>query len=682
MKVKYANDALFQGVDASIKTWKYCDAVPQYTKTFVIPTQLDPSGICGGELGGSLSSCCTQNLFSIAIPTNDFLKKSYKTWKDKNNAFKSTQTAFMTYVNIKENVSKLRYLADRIKFIYKDSSLLGGLSEYSAYYANNVDYFLNSYFNSSDFNSMKSEFDSDYSSSTTERYKCYSSIWNFRRTAVCKMCMADNSKFTSDQSLLRVKSNVCLKIVTDCAKTWRHMIQVQQANKLFWTFIQELQDPVSNPPPPPPPTIDEDVRWFDLVSHKFINILSGIVNVTAVGSTIKFDEDIQTICQLFLRYDYKSEDEEYIEGKNPSSWDTALSNKNGADISLGSFKKKKLADLTVGQNFSPDLSEKITLAKAELEDATTSVGTIATQVETFKKQLDKDKLNTISATSNDDKLLTMKPMLRTARNYQKQIAFGKQTKIALENKIDFIRSQLSEANKLEFDKEIASTLTTFQTLIKTNFEDGITAFDADVFSRDEFLKDIESKDALIFASVEKLKVAFADLKAYYNSDVLTISSGSYPTDKQITDLKKKANAYLDLFTKARLITKIINRGNYIEEWKFQHSSAVNSDLNTKLVALTTTLRTTLTNAFVTDGTGRLFVSPTMKDKIDKYSDYMSKEGKKLYECNVDSTKITPTITQYVEKVTLFAFKPPANGQIEINDEFGIELSTSTLPALE
>jgi len=57
-----------------------------------------------------------------------------------------------------------------------------------------------------------------------------------------------------------------------------------------------LQDPVSNPPPPPPPTIDEDVRWFDLVSHKFINILSGIVNVTAVGSTIKFDEDIQTIC--------------------------------------------------------------------------------------------------------------------------------------------------------------------------------------------------------------------------------------------------------------------------------------------------------------------------------------------------------------------------------------------------
>jgi len=81
---------------------------------------------------------------------------------------------------------------------------------------------------------------------------------------------------------------------------------------------------------------------------------------------------------LFLRYDYKSEDEEYIEGKNPSSWDTALSNKNGADISLGSFKKKKLADLTVGQNFSPDLSEKITLAKAELEDATTSVGTIAT----------------------------------------------------------------------------------------------------------------------------------------------------------------------------------------------------------------------------------------------------------------------------------------------------------------
>jgi len=111
-------------------------------------------------------------------------------------------------------------------------------------------------------------------------------------------------------------------------------------------------------------------------------------------------------------------------------------------------------------------------------------------------------------------------------------------------------------------------LTTFQTLIKTNFEDGITAFDADVFSRDEFLKDIESKDALIFASVEKLKVAFADLKAYYNSDVLTISSGSYPTDKQITDLKKKANAYLDLFTKARLITKIINRGNYIEEWKF------------------------------------------------------------------------------------------------------------------
>jgi len=100
------------------------------------------------------------------------------------------------------------------------------------------------------------------------------------------------------------------------------------------------------------------------------------------------------------------------------------------------------------------------------------------------------------------------------------------------------------------------------------------------------------------------------------------------------------------------------------------------------VALTTTLRTTLTNAFVTDGTGRLFVSPTMKDKIDKYSDYMSKEGKKLYECNVDSTKITPTITQYVEKVTLFAFKPPANGQIEINDEFGIELSTSTLPALE
>jgi len=130
----------------------------------------------------------------------------------------------MTYVNIKENVSKLRYLADRIKFIYKDSSLLGGLSEYSAYYANNVDYFLNSYFNSSDFNSMKSEFDSDYSSSTTERYKCYSSIWNFRRTAVCKMCMADNSKFTSDQSLLRVKSNVCLKIVTDCAKTWRHMI--------------------------------------------------------------------------------------------------------------------------------------------------------------------------------------------------------------------------------------------------------------------------------------------------------------------------------------------------------------------------------------------------------------------------------------------------------------------------
>ena len=371
------------------------------------------SGYCQTDLSGSTGSCC-----KVGVLTS-VLKSQYTTWKGFANNFQTLQTAFNDHVKI--NSSKLRFLAERINFQYEVSDQNDPLSRYSAYYAENFDSIFSDYFTSADYTSMQAEFGLTYSSnsptSTPERHKCYNSIWSFRQTALCKICKADNSRVVSKESKLRVTSNVCLQIVKDCAKTWRHTFQVLQANKLFWAFINDLKTAPGQRPNNP---FGEGNELIDFASHKIIATLSRVISDTSV----KFDSDIKFMCENFVSYDLDPNKETILDGKNPGTQATELASLKDIPISSGSVTGQKIGVGNFGSGFSPKWEDKATLAQAQIEAFTTSIATIQSNVDTYKTKLENHKANAKSATSQDDKQIANKFLFNAVRAFSNEVTLG------------------------------------------------------------------------------------------------------------------------------------------------------------------------------------------------------------------------------------------------------------------
>lgn len=664
--------------------WRNCldpnpnTQVKYYVKTAALDyiTAGDVNSTCYSDLRtAGFKSCCKSSIFDLAVGVNGSLKKSYSEWNSEHNKFSTIQAYFTD--KVLDNIPRLKYLADRIKFKYSNSDPDPGLHQFASYYANKVEIFLNDYFDSQDYRDMATLFSSDYNSSATnERSKCYESIWKFRASTICKICKADNGKIlATDNSRLKVTSGVCMAIVSDCAKTWRHMLQVNQGVKLFMIFLNEfLQTPLSTPLRLIPEDTDPYLEpGFDDISHKVLQTLSAVIQS---GSSHKFDSDIKDICETFLKYDYdkNTPEERFFQGGNFNSWNTALSNPLARSLTILKANYV-ITNPALGSTFSANLTEKVAEAKAALVEGTSAVLTVSTLLSSYKKKLEKSKLNTIQATSHDDKILASKPMFREAIKYQNQVSYGLQKKVTFLKKIAFMKSQLSTADKAKFDEQISSDLATFEALVKEKFETGLEIFDPQEFARSELIKHLEARDAAILAQVEELKVAYQDLITLYNAKVAP-NSVSIPTDQEVVDLKTKVNKYVTLFKKLDLEKKILKRQTFVDEWKAENPSAATcpSDdncLNSKLTSLYAALQLRLEAAFVNGATPLVFTDP-MKSNINNYSDFMSKEGDDLEKCNLDSNKINPTST-YKKTVGIYSFTKQAQGFITIDDQDGIEL---------
>jgi len=58
-------------------------------------------------------------------------------------------------------------------------------------------------------------------------------------------------------------------------------------------------------------------------------------------------------------------------------------------------KTYKITDSSLGSGFEASLTDKVTEAKAALEEGTTAVLSVSTLLTSYKKKLEKSKLNTI-----------------------------------------------------------------------------------------------------------------------------------------------------------------------------------------------------------------------------------------------------------------------------------------------